>query len=88
MYVFNLGATFDSTIPTIPDVPFQFEDIAVWAITGGAEDSDLTASLRQTYTTDENYTQAFDLLRCCLEIDFRKRISAAEALEHPFLVDV
>jgi cell division control protein 7 len=31
--------------------------------------------------------EAVEFLKCCLELDPAKRITAAEALQHPFLIN-
>jgi len=34
---------------------------------------------------DREHTLAFEFLNSCMELDPKKRVSAAEALQHPFL---
>jgi cell division control protein 7 len=74
------GTSFETTIPTIGQAGFSLEKIILWSTCrndggkGGAE---------EPLTDDEKLAVSF--LECCFELDPNKRISAVEALEHPFL---
>ena len=69
------GAVFECTIPTIGEKGFAFEKLVLW--------SDCRTGTGKGLSDDEKQTVAF--LEQCMELDPRKRITAEEALEHPFL---
>ncbi|TLS23371.1 uncharacterized protein PpBr36_06626 [Pyricularia pennisetigena] len=68
------GCNFETSIPTIGSAGFSFERIIIWS-TVRPENNPLTP--------DEELAVKF--LYQCLELDPRRRISAADALEHEFL---
>lgn len=74
------GAVFETNIPTIGNVGFTLEKIILWSTCrndsgkNGGEDP---------LTAEEMLAVKF--LERCFELDPNRRISAAEALEHPFL---
>ncbi|KAI0397910.1 putative cell cycle protein kinase [Xylariaceae sp. FL0594] len=74
------GCVFDTTIPTISPQGFSFEKIMLWSTcrSDGGRDG------KSNKLTDEERA-AIEFLQCCMELDPTKRISAAEALQHPFL---
>ncbi|KAK9488251.1 kinase-like domain-containing protein [Lipomyces starkeyi] len=81
------GSIFDTNIPTVPDRGFTLEEIVDWAVTGTDVD-DTESSTRSLVDEDPEKDLAFDFLTKCLEVDFRKRISAQEALRHQFLAGI
>ncbi|KAK9320170.1 kinase-like domain-containing protein [Lipomyces orientalis] len=81
------GSIFDTNIPTVPDRGFKLEQIVEWALSGVDGDDESQATTR-SLDEEPNRGLAFDLLKKCLEVDFRKRISAKEALRHQFLEEI
>lgn len=71
------GCMFDATIPTISAQGFSFEKLMLWSTcrSDGAPANALTP--------DEK--DAVDFLARCMDLDPARRISADEALAHPFL---
>ena len=69
------GCVFETTIPTIGTQGFTMEKIILWSTCRG-EDKPLTRHERL----------AVRFLEQCMELDPSRRITAAEALEHDFLV--
>ncbi|KAK6534255.1 hypothetical protein TWF281_005585 [Arthrobotrys megalospora] len=68
------GATFETGIPTISEKGHSLSRIVEWATSRNKNDP---------LTSEEKRALAF--LEETLELDHRKRLSAAEALQHPFL---
>ncbi|KAK9254499.1 kinase-like domain-containing protein [Lipomyces tetrasporus] len=81
------GSIFDTNIPTVPDRGFKLEEIVEWALRGVDEDDESQAK-RGSLDEEPDRSLAFDLLKKFLEVDFRKRISAKEALRHQFLEEI
>ncbi|KAK9460036.1 kinase-like domain-containing protein [Lipomyces oligophaga] len=79
------GALFDTNISTISEHGIRYEDIVAWALTTEDFDPNRVDEVRDMMQEDDDYRHAFSLLKKCLDLDFRKRISAADALRHPFL---
>ncbi|KAF2963709.1 hypothetical protein GQX73_g9860 [Xylaria multiplex] len=78
------GCMFDTTIPTISSQGFSFEKIMLWSTCRSDGGRDGTAN---TLTPEEK--EAIEFLSRCMELDPTRRISAEDALRHPFLqVDV
>ncbi|KAI1424293.1 kinase-like domain-containing protein [Xylaria sp. FL1777] len=78
------GCMFDTTIPTISSQGFSFEKIMLWSTCRSDGGKDGTAN---TLTPEEK--EAIEFLSRCMDLDPTRRISAAAALQHPFLqVDV
>jgi len=73
------GTVFETSIPTIGQTGFTLEKIILWSTcrNDGKEADPLSS--------EEKLAVRF--LERCLEYDPNKRMSAAEALEHPFLVE-
>lgn len=73
------GQVLETTIPTIGDGGHPWEKVLMWCTgrnkkgDGGLTDGEL---------------EAIEFMKCCLELDPGKRITAEEALEHPFLASV
>lgn len=72
------GCMFETTIPTIGTQGFSLERIILWSTCRSDSGEELS----------EEERTAVEFLYRCLELDPSRRISAAEALEHPFLQDV
>jgi cell division control protein 7 len=73
------GTVFESSIPTIGQQGFSLEKIILWS-TCRTDD-------KENGGLDEGEKLAVQFLERCLDLDPTKRISAAEALQHPFLAD-
>ncbi|KAI0505405.1 putative cell cycle protein kinase [Xylaria bambusicola] len=74
------GCMFDTTIPTISSQGFSFEKIMLWSTCRSDGGKDGTAN---TLTPEEK--EAIEFLTRCMDLDPGRRISAEEALQHPFL---
>lgn len=66
------GTFFETNVPTIGQNGFSFEKLILW-------------STSRSDRLSEEERLAVDFLEGCFELDPNRRISAAEALEHPFL---
>ncbi|KAK9473299.1 cell cycle serine/threonine-protein kinase hsk1 [Dipodascopsis tothii] len=75
------GASFETNIPTIHEKPYPLEDIIDWA-------NSRSETGQPKYVYSEEEALALNFLKRCLEVDYRKRISAEEALRHPFLSEL
>ncbi|KAK9479295.1 kinase-like domain-containing protein [Lipomyces japonicus] len=75
------GAALEITIPSVFDEGWGFEEICNWL--SGTND----AAYSDTEFTDEEIL-AYDFLRKCMDVDFQTRMSASDALKHPFLADL
>jgi cell division control protein 7 len=77
------GTYFETSIPTIGQTGFSLEKIIMWSTcrNGGGE-----SGAEVPLTAEEKLAVSF--LDRCFELDPSKRISAEEALEHPFLKEV
>ncbi|KAJ8121303.1 hypothetical protein ONZ43_g2207 [Nemania bipapillata] len=75
------GCMFDATIPTISSQGFSFEKIMLWSTcrSDGGRDGSANA-----LTPEEK--EAVEFLSRCMDLDPTRRISAEEALQHPFLM--
>ncbi|KAI0864771.1 putative cell cycle protein kinase [Xylaria cubensis] len=78
------GCMFDHTIPTIGAQGFSLEKIMLWSTcrTDGGRSG--TASGTANVLNPEE-KEAIEFLNRCMDLDPTRRISAAEALRHPFL---
>jgi cell division control protein 7 len=74
------GCMFDTTIPTISSQGFSFEKIMLWSTcrSDGGRDG-------KSNTLTEEEKGALEFLGRCMDLDPTRRISAEEALRHPFL---
>ncbi|KAI3319803.1 kinase-like protein [Xylariaceae sp. AK1471] len=74
------GCMFDTTIPTISSQGFSFEKIMLWSTcrSDGGKDG-------KSNTLTEEEKAAIEFLGRCMDLDPTRRISAEEALQHPFL---
>jgi cell division control protein 7 len=68
------GSVFETTIPTIGNQGFTMEKIILWS-TCRTDDKPL----------DDGERMAVQFLERCMDLDPTRRITAAEALDHPFL---
>ena len=73
------GCMFDTNIPTIGAAGFSFEKIMLWSTCRSDPKDGKPGQL-----TDEE-KGAIEFLKACMELDPSKRISAEDALLHPFL---
>ncbi|KAH7018146.1 kinase-like domain-containing protein [Microdochium trichocladiopsis] len=73
------GCVFDTNIPSIGAQGFSFEKIMLWSTCR----SDGKAQKGDALSEEEK--EALEFLSRCMDLDPNKRISADEALEHPFL---
>lgn len=73
------GTVFETNIPTIGTQGFTLEKIVLWSTCR----TDSTKTKGSPLSDGEK--EAIEFLERCLEVDPNKRISAMEALEHPFL---
>lgn len=72
------GLVFETTVPTIPDVAYALEDIV------GCFSGRPTAKNSDDFSYTEEEEKLLDLLKGLLELNFRKRLSASQALNHAF----
>jgi cell division control protein 7 len=81
------GSIFETNIPTIHEENFTFEQIIEWCLKETpSKGHESTPPLTSARTFTEKEMLAIDLLEKLMELDFRKRPTAEEALIHPFLV--
>ncbi|TEY87398.1 hypothetical protein BOTCAL_0002g00040 [Botryotinia calthae] len=76
------GTVFETNIPTIGQAGFALEKIILWSTCrndGGPDGAE------QPLTKEEKL--AVEFLERCLELNPHKRISAEDALNHPFLLE-
>lgn len=64
--------SFDAPLPTLSDKSMSFVKLMQWA----------RSDMRDP---DPEHRQALEFLDLCMELDPNKRVSAEEALRHPFL---
>lgn len=74
------GCIFETTIPTVSNQGFSFEKIMLWSTCRSDGGKDGTAN---ALTPEEK--EAIEFLARCMDLDPTRRISAEEALQHPFL---
>lgn len=72
------GQVFDITIPTVQESGYSLEKIILWSNNKQGRNAD---GQKVKFEPEE----ILDFLSRCLELDPDKRISAEEALQHPFL---
>ncbi|KAK8206217.1 kinase-like domain-containing protein [Phyllosticta capitalensis] len=78
------GQIFETNIPTYNDQGYSFEKIIMWSNGRGKKNA---AGERIAGLSNEE-KEAVDFLRLLLECDPRKRITASEALEHPWIANI
>lgn len=71
------GQVLQTTIPTISEGGHSWEKILLWCTNRNKKEQG------GGLTAEE--TEAVEFMRCCLELDPAKRITANDALRHPFL---
>lgn len=71
------GQVMHSNLPTVSDNGHSWEKILLWC-------TNRTKKEGESGLSQEEH-EAVDFMKCCLALDAAKRISAAEALAHPFL---
>lgn len=74
------GQMFESNLPTITDNGYSLEKIVMWSTNRSNKDKN-----GNKLPLKEDESQAFDFLSACLESDPYGRITARDALGHPFL---
>jgi cell division control protein 7 len=74
------GQVLQTNVTTIFEHGHGWEKILLWCL-GRTKKEDGSGGL----STEE--LEAVEFLKCCLELDPAKRITAAEALQHPFLIN-
>lgn len=73
------GQVLETTLPTVNNHGHSWEKILLWC--SGRNKKDQNGSRGLT----EEERDAVDFMQCCLELDPFKRITAYEALQHPWL---
>lgn len=76
------GQVFECNLPTITDNGYTMEKIIMWSNNRPSRD----AEGNKIHLKDDEM-QAVSFLNCCFELDPQTRITAHEALCHPFLDD-
>ena len=79
------GQVLQTNLPTISENGHGWEKILLWC-TGKNKKRDGSGNEEGGLSTEE--LEAVEFMRVCLELDPAKRITAAEALMHPFLAGV
>ncbi|KAK6509546.1 hypothetical protein TWF481_004285 [Arthrobotrys musiformis] len=77
------GATFETGIPTISEKGHSLSSIVEWATSRPKPEAGRRGD---SLSTEEK--RALDFLEKTLDLDHRKRLSAAEALNDPFLTNI
>ncbi|KAF2174149.1 hypothetical protein M409DRAFT_35324 [Zasmidium cellare ATCC 36951] len=70
------GQVLQTNIPTIPENGHSWEKILLWCTSRNKRDDG-------GLTPEEH--DAVSFMQCCLQLDPRRRITAAQALQHPWL---
>jgi cell division control protein 7 len=79
------GQVFQTNIPTISENGHGWEKILLWC-TSRNKKRDGNGNEEGGLSSEE--LEAVEFMRVCLELDPARRITAAEALRHPFLAGV
>lgn len=72
------GQVMQTNIPTVTENGHGWEKILLWCTNRNKKTGGLT----------QDEVEAVEFMKCCLELDPAKRISAADALKHPFITDM
>lgn len=75
------GTIFETNIPTIGQQGFTLEKIILWSTCRTNNEDGKETGL------NEEEKQAVKFLERCFDLDPNTRISASDALEHPFLLE-
>lgn len=78
------GQILHTNIPTIPDRGHSWEKIISWC----TDRSSSKSKTAREGVLDDDEIEAIKFMSLCLELDPEKRISASEALKHPWLAGV
>lgn len=79
------GQVLQTNLPTVTENGVSWEKVILWCTGRGRKEGE-AAGERQTLSQEER--EAVEVLRACLELDPGRRITAVEALEHPWLAGV
>jgi cell division control protein 7 len=77
------GSVFETNIPTLGEKGFTFEKIVLWATDRPTKEEQGAGPGLESYET-----QAIKFMNLCFEWDPERRISAKDALQHPFLKEL
>ena len=77
------GQILQTNLPTVSEGGHSWEKILLWCTGRDKKSSDGT---KGALSSEEQ--EVVEFMKCCLELDPAKRITAEEALEHPFLAGV
>lgn len=75
------GQVLETNLPTVTDNGHSWEKLILWCTNRSKRGSDGSGGLT------EEELDAVDFMQECLELDPEKRMTAIDALEHPFLYD-
>ncbi|KAI9702159.1 MAG: hypothetical protein M1820_006241 [Bogoriella megaspora] len=92
------GQVFESNIPTVTENGHGFEKLLLWCQGRSSSSSEKSGSQSQSQASDDGRRQvkgglskeekeAVEFMRACFELDPIKRITAEEALMHPFIMN-
>jgi cell division control protein 7 len=73
------GQNMQTNLPTISENGHSWEKILLWCTNRSKKGANGEGGL------SPEECEAVEFMRCCLELDAEKRITAEEALLHPFL---
>lgn len=76
------GQVMQTNIPSLTDNGHGWEKILLWCTNRHKKTNDGAGGL------SPEELEAVEFMRCCLELDPARRISAEQALEHPFLANI
>ena len=77
------GQVFETNIPSYSEGGHGFEKIVLWCTNRSGRDE--TGKRVGALTSEESEAVAF--MELCLDCDPHRRITAEEALQHPFVAD-
>jgi cell division control protein 7 len=76
------GQVFDTNIPSYSEKGHSMEKIILWCTNRTQKDAERKTRINPL---NEEEREAVNFLERCLDVDPHKRITAAEALKHPFI---